>query len=53
MARDLVIGAVQTLVSTLMGYAVHITRGDWWDQESARISDHEWWDVVDRDPDLT
>lgn len=36
-----------------MGYDVHITRGDWWDQESIRISDQEWLDVVHRDPDLT
>jgi hypothetical protein len=36
-----------------MGYDVHITRGDWWDQESAQILDEEWLGVVDRDPDLT
>ncbi len=35
-----------------MGYDVHITRGDWWDDDRERITDDEWTTVVERDPDL-
>ncbi len=36
-----------------MGYDVHVTRGDWWEDDGERIADQEWRDLVDRDPDLT
>ncbi|MCC5951689.1 MAG: hypothetical protein JJU45_06290 [Acidimicrobiia bacterium] len=36
-----------------MGYDVHITRGDWWEDDREHIGGHEWTRVVQRDPDLT
>jgi hypothetical protein len=36
-----------------MGYDVHITRGDWWEDDRERIDDQEWTSCVERDPDLT
>lgn len=35
-----------------MGYELHITRGDWWEDEHPRIAREEWERIVGADFDL-